>query len=180
MGDREILSEMIKDTVLVPLVDEYGKPMIKLEEPSVKNSIACIRNSPYDAFIIKADEFPAPKNFFKGDKGECKRADFVIISPEKKVILYVELKAGAKDTDHIVKQLKGAACVVKYCTEIGKQFWNHSSFLNGYSPRFIGIVNLSVNKKASRYKKAPVHDTPETFIKISSPHNIQFREIAGL
>ncbi len=179
MGDREILSEMIKETVLVPLEAEYGKPMIKLEEPSVKNSIACIRNSPSDAFVIKADEFPAPKNFFKGDKGECKRADFIIISPEKKVILYVELKAGAKDADHIVKQLKGAACVVTYCTEIGKQFWG-SSFLNGYSHRFIGIVNLSVNKKTSRHKKAPVHDTPETFIKISSPHNIQFREIAGV
>ncbi len=178
MEDREILSQMIKEAVLVPLEDEYGKPMIKLDEPNVKNSMACIRNSPSDAFVIKADEFPAPKNFFKGDKGECKRADFIIISPEKKVILYVELKAGAKDSNHIVKQLKGAACVVTYCTEIGKQFWNQSSFLNGYSHRYIGIVNLSVNKKTSRHKKAPVHDTPETFFKISSPHNIQFREIS--
>lgn len=180
MSDMEIISELFLDSVLIPLENEYGKPIIKLQETGVKDSVACIRNIPSDAIVIKGDDFPAPKNFFKGNHGECKRADFIIISEEKKVILYVELKAGEKDTSHIVKQLKGASCVVAYCREIGKQFWNKSIFLDGYAHRFVGIVNISVSKKPSRYKSALPHDSPELFMKISSPHHLQFKELAAV
>lgn len=180
MSDMKILSELLHKSALITLENEYGKPMIKLEEPEVKDSVSCIRNAPSDAIVIKADEFPTPKSFFKGDKGECKRADFIIISAAKKVILYVEMKSGTKTASHIVNQLKGASCVVTYCKEIGRQFWNQSTFLEDYEHRFIGIVNLSVSKKPSRYKKKPIHDTPETFLKVSSPHNLQFKEIAAV
>ena len=180
MSDAEILSQLIMDTALVKIQDEYGKPMIILQEPNVKDSIVHIRNAPSDSIVIKADEFPAPRSFFKGDKGECKRADFIIISVEQKVILYIELKAGKKDSKHVVKQLKGASCVVTYCREIGKLFWNQHEFLDGYMHRFIGIVNLSISKKPSRYKKSAMHDTPDNFLKISSPHYLQFKEIAAV
>ena len=180
MSDMKILSELFLDLALVPLENEYGKPIIKLQEAGVKGSVSYIRNIPSDAIVIKADDFPAPKTFFKGNKGECKRADFIIISEQKKVILYVELKAAKKDASHIVKQLKGAACVVTYCKETGRHFWNKSTFLDGYAHRFIGMVNLSVSKRPSRYKSASLHDSPESFLKISSPHNLQFNELAAV
>jgi hypothetical protein len=181
MSDMDILSELILQSVLVPLViNEYGKPVIKLQESGVKDSVSFISNIPSDAIVIKADKFPAPKTFFKGDKGECKRADFIIISEEKKVILYVELKAGAKDRGHIVKQLKGASCVISYCKEIGKQFWSEPRFLDGYAHRYIGMVNLSISKKTSRHESAPLHDSPESFLKISSPHHLQFNQLASV
>lgn len=176
----EILAELIIESAQVPHENEYGKPVIKLEETGVKDSVSFIRNIPSDALVIKADEFPAPKTFFRGDKGECKRADFIIISEEKKVILYVELKAGAKDRGYIIKQLKGASCVVSYCKEIGKHFWHESAFLNGYAHRYICMVNLSVSKKPSRHKSSPLHDSPESFLKVSSPHHLQFKELAAL
>ncbi len=178
MQDMEILSELILDSALVPHENEYGKPIIKLQETGVKGAISYIRNIPSDAIVIKADEFPAPKSFFKGNKGERKRADFIIISEEKKVILYVELKAGPKDSSYIVKQLKGASCVISYCKGIGKHFWNENTFLEGYAHRYVGMVNLSVSKKPSRHKSAPLHDSPESFLKISSPHNLQFNQLA--
>lgn len=180
MSDMGILSELFLESSLIPLENEYGKPIIKLQEAGVKYSVSCIRNVPSDVIVIKADDFPAPKTFFKGNKGECKRADFIIISEEKKVILYVELKAGKKDACHIVQQLKGASCVVTYCKEIGKHFWNQSTFLDDYAHRFVGMVNLSVSKKPSRHKSAPLHDLPESFLKISSPHNLQFKELAAV
>jgi hypothetical protein len=178
MSDMDILSELIVQSALVPHENEYGKPVIKLQEAGVKGSVSFIHNIPSDAIVIKADAFPAPKTFFRGDRGECKRADFIIISEEKKVILYVEMKAGAKDASHIVKQLKGASCVISYCKEIGKQFWSEARFLDGYAHRFIGIVNLSISKRPSRYKSAPLHDLPESFLKISSPHHLQFNKLA--
>jgi hypothetical protein len=180
MSDMKILSELILESALVPHENEYGKPVIKLQEAGVKDSVSFIRNIPSDAIVIKADEFPAPKTFFKGDKGECKRADFIIISEEKKVILYVELKAGAKDTSYIVKQLKGASCVISYCKEVGRHFWNESSFLDGYVHRYVGMVNLSVSKRTSRHKSKPLHDLPESFLKISSPRHLQFNELAAV
>lgn len=178
MSDMEILSELFSESSLIPIEYKYGKPSVKLHEAGAKDSVFRIRNIPSDAIVIKADDFPAPKTFFKGNKGECKRADFIIISEEKKVILYVELKAGKKDASHIVKQLKGAYCVVTYCKEIGKHFWNQSTFLDDYAHRFVGMVNLSVSKKPSRHKSAPLHDLPESFLKISSPHHLQFKELA--
>jgi len=180
MSDMKIFSELILESALVPHENEYGKPVIKLEEAGVKNSVSFIRNIPSDAIVIKSDEFPAPMAFFKGDKGECKRADFIIISEEKKVILYVELKAGAKDASHIVKQLKGASCVISYCKEIGKQFWSEARFLDGYAHRYIGMVNLSISKRPSRHKSAPMHNSPESFLRISSPHHLQFNELAAV
>ena len=180
MSDMKILSELILESALVPHENEYGKPVIKLQETGVNGSVSFIRNIPSDAIIIKADEFPAPKTFFKGNKGECKRADFIIISEEKKVILYVELKAGAKNAGHIIKQLKGASCVISYCKEIGKQFWSEARFLDDYAHRYIGIVNLSISKRPSRHKSSPLHDSPEKFLKISSHHNLQFNHLAAV
>jgi hypothetical protein len=179
MSDMEILSKLILESALIPLENEHGKQVIRLQEAGIKDSVSFIRNIPSDVIVIKADEFPAPKTFFKGDNGECKRADFIIISEEKKVILCVELKAGAKDASHIVKQLKGASCVISYCKEIGRQFWSESTFLDGYAHRYVGMVNLSVSKKPSRHKSTPLHDSPESFLKISSPHYLQFNQLAG-
>ena len=180
MSDMDILSAMIKDSALIPQEQQHGKPIIKLQELGVKGSTTYIRNIPPDAIVIKADEFPAPNSFFKGDKGECKRADFIIISEEKKVILHVELKAGDKDASHIVKQLKGASCVISYCKEVGKLFWGENTFLENYKHRYIGMVHLSASKKPSRHKSTSLHDSPESFLKISSPHYVQFNELAAV
>lgn len=85
MQDMEILSQLIKNTVLVPLQDDHGKRFVKLSEPQAPDSIATIRNLPSDALVIKVDTFPSPEKVFNGRKGECKRADYVIITAEKKV-----------------------------------------------------------------------------------------------
>ncbi len=89
------------------------------------------------AIVLKIDNFPAPSKIFKGSKGECKRADFVIItnSGNKKIIVFIEMKAKSKSTteklQHIVEQLKGAQCVIKYIEEIGKLFWD-DNFLEDF------------------------------------------------
>jgi hypothetical protein len=179
MGDKKILTELFHSSVLIPMATEYEKPIIRLQEPQVNNCVTVIRNPPSDAIIIKADAFPSPKSFFKGDKGECKRADFIVVSPEKKVILYIEMKSGFEDASHIVKQLKGAACVIAYCKEVVKHFWNKNAFLGDYEHRYIGLINLSINKKPSRIKSTNhTHDTPDNFLKISSQCNLQFRALA--
>lgn len=182
MDDSQILSELLKENVIIQHYQEYHKNCVKLEEEGLPESTSILRNLPHDAVVIKADQFPAPRDYFKGDKSENKRADFIIISPSKKVVIYIELKAGNKQRSYVENQLKGAACVFAYCKEVGHLFWNHSTFLEGYKHRFVGIVNTSINLKPSRTQKNgnTIHDTPSKFLKISAPHNLQYNQLAAL
>lgn len=181
MADMDILTQLIKDSVLVQLEEEYGKPLVKLIEPLAPDSSATIRNLPSDAMVIKVDAFRSPSDVFNGRKGECKRADYVIISAEKKCIIYIELKRKKDGWDQIVKQLIGAECFVKYCQEVGKGFWNENEFLNGYKSRFISIGHTSIAKRKTRItRNAERHDTPDRAMKVDWPNYLQFNQLAGL
>ncbi len=131
MPDLDILRQMIKDDAKISLSDNYGKWKVELTEPQHSDSSVCICGLPDDAVVIKADAFKSPDMVFNGSKGECKRADFVIVAAaaNKKVILCIEMKATKGSEKEIIQQLKGAQCFVAYCQEVGKVFWNHETFL---------------------------------------------------
>ena len=181
MGDTEVLSQLIKEAALVPVQkDQYGNFFVKLDEPQVSDSSTEIRNPPPDSLVIKVDTFRAPVDIFNGDRGECKRADYVIISEERKCILYIEIKKTKDSWQKIVKQLMGAECFVKYCQEIGKVFWNENDFLSDYKQRFISIGHTSIAKKKTRIiKDFSNHDSPERAMKIDWPNYLQFNRLAG-
>jgi hypothetical protein len=140
-------------------------------------------NHPDDAMIIKVDRFLSPDKIFNGNKGECKRCDYVIISPEKRCILYIEIKR-TKDKGgwkHIVEQLKGGQCFVSYCRTVGKHFWDKKDFLSGYKNRFICIGHTNIAKRKTRIDKhSKRHDTPDKAMKIDWPNHLQFNHLAGL
>ncbi len=180
MTDMDILSQMIKDTALVPPQYEYGNSLVRLYEPQASDSSATIRNLPADTMVIKVDAFRSPDDIFKGLHGECKRADYVIISAEKKCILYIEIKRTRDGWDRIVKQLMGAQCFIKYCQEVGKVFWNEDSFLDCYEERFISIGHTSIAKRKTRItRKEKRHDTPDSAMKIDWPNHLQFNQLAA-
>jgi hypothetical protein len=184
MSDISILKEMIKDTATVPLKDDqHGKKQVILEEPPPADYSVTIYGMPDDdqTIIIKADAFPAPQDIFANSKSECKRADFVIISDtgSKKVIVYIEMKAGKGHTEkEIIHQLNGAKCLIAYCREIGQSFWNHNNFLKDYEYRFVSIRKISISKKPTRLpSRTIVHDRPDQMLKITSPKGLQFNKI---
>lgn len=143
------------------------------------DSKAMIRNIPDDAIVIKADVF-STGNIFRGKKGECKRADFVIISPGKKHILYIEIKKRSDEWGGIVKQLMGAQCFIRYCRDIGRTFWNERDFLSGYRSRFISIGHTSISKRKTRItRQQKRHDTPENAMKIDWPIYLQYNRLVG-
>lgn len=183
MSDINILHEMIKDAARVPLVDNYGKRCVKLEEPQCPDSSVTIFGMPDNAVVIKADTFRSPDSVFKGTQGECKRADFVILADvgKKKVILYIEMKATKKSEKEIIQQLKGSQCFVAYCREIGQSFWNVRNFLDGYEPRFISIGHTNIPKRSTRItRQTGVHDHPDRMLKIDWSHHPQFNHLAGI
>jgi hypothetical protein len=180
MSDMDILKKMIKATALLDIQDEYGKKFVKLYEPQARDSNATIRNLPADTLVIKVDAFRSPDDIFNGANGECKRADYVIISAEKKCILFIEIKRTKDSWEQIVKQLLGAQCFITYCQEIGKSFWQENTFLKDYQHRFISIGHTSIAKKKTRItKNAEKNDTPAKAMKVDWPNHLQFNQLAG-
>ncbi len=182
ISDISILKEMIKDTATVPLKDNHGKKQVILKEPPPADYSVTIHGMPDNnqTIIIKADAFTAPKDIFANSKSECKRADFVIIAEtdSKKVIVYIEMKAGKGRTEkEIIHQLNGAKCFIAYCREIGQSFWNHKHFLKDYEYRFVSIKEISIDKRPTRLsKKSSTHDSPDKMLKITSKF-LQFNKI---
>ena len=190
MSDFDILRDLIRDEALASVEDEYGKEIIVLEEPGNQQQSAYslkIRNVPDDFIAFKIDAFPAPKKIFKNDKGECKRADFVIIASDNKVnwIVHIEMKGGNTGSGKEIKQqLRGALCLVTYCRAIGQEFWQEPKFLEqkNYQQRFISVKNIGIQKKPIWIPpKSGWHDTPENMLKINAPTRgiLQFNRLVG-
>ncbi|MEH2339326.1 hypothetical protein [Nostoc sp.] len=184
--DITILKEMINKTATVLLEDDgYGKNKVILREPPPANYDVTIYGMPDDdeVIIINADKFKSPDTVFKGNRGECKRADFVIVADtgKKKVILCIEMKAKASTSTEweIIQQLKGAQCFIAYCQQIGKKYWGQKNFLDTCVYRFVTIRNINIHKKPTREKITDDHDSPERMLKISSPHYLQFNRLIG-
>ena len=128
-ADFDILEALIRDEALASVKHSYGKRALVLTEsestPGSGYSLT-VRDVPDDAIALKADAFPAPISIFRGDNGECKRADFVIIASDdgSKWVVYIEMKKGGGRTElEIIRQLRGAECLVAYCRAIGQKFW---------------------------------------------------------
>ncbi len=181
-SDIFILKRMIQPRATVTLEkSEYQKNIVRLIEVS-DNYTVTIHGMPDDdeVIVINADAFSAPTTIFQGTKGECKRADFVIIADtikKGKFILCIEMKGGKKTSKdkEIIQQLKGAQCFVEYCQAIGKSFWDKRNFLDNYEYRFVSFKNIKISKKPTQSKsKDDIHKTPENMLKISSPDYVQF------
>ena len=172
----KILRELIKDEALVTIKKgPYGKPQVILVEPQNqgKHEYSVVINAmPHDSIVIKTDVFPAPKHIFNCSRGECKRADFVIITNTKnqKLIIFIELKKGKGKTKEIAQQLKGSQCVVDYFKSIVNVFWEQKDFLKHYEYRFVSIRNIGIDKKPTSKWCHDIH-------KFSSSKNIEFKKL---
>ena len=170
MNDIEILQEMLICDAQVPLQQEQGRPSVELTERE-NNTTVKIKGLLHDSIVIRAEDFKDPLTVFKGLKGECKRADFMIVSNEgtKKWIICIETQTGKhKARKEVVEQLKGALCFVSYCKCIGIEFWLEKEFLDSYEYRFVSIAYTDMHKRSTHPNKPrPLHNRPEHFLKLS-------------
>lgn len=181
MPDLDILGQMIKDSIKVSLTVNQGNTSVTLAEPQCPDYSVSIKGMPPDAIVIKVDAFRSD-TIFNGRCGECKRADYVIItnSRGKKRILYIEMKRTKASPKEVIDQLTGAKCFMHYCQEIGRMFWGEKAFLKDYKHRFISIGHISISKKKTRITRdIKTHDTPEKMLKIDWPHYLQFKHLIG-
>lgn len=184
MTDLDILKQMIKTSACAEVEVHYNSHKVVLSEPQCPDSKVEIRNIPADAIIIGADKFPPPNALFNGEKGECKRADYIIVAEKNNRIcaVYIELKRTnqASATD-IQKQLRGAHCVLCYLQAIGREFWGKQDFLANIAHRYIGFTHTgSIRKHKTRESRpSELHKSPEKFLKFSWQSSVEFNKITG-
>lgn len=183
MTDLDILRQMIKDSARIELVDSYDKKKVELAESQQTNSSVTVLGLPDDTIVIKADAFASPKSVFNDLQGECKRADFIIVTSDgdRKTIICIEMKVGKGETEaEIIKQLKGAKCFIVYCREIGRSFWGAPSFLDDYTYRFVSIRESSIAKRRTRPDlQTGVHDQPDKMLKLLGKGSFQYNRLVG-
>ncbi len=181
MPDMGLLKSMFKDTAQIAIQDHHcARKKVVLTEHDTKDSIIEIHNIPEDSLVINVDASLDIRNLINTTNGACKRADYLIISQEKKLVLFIEMKKGNPKTSDIIKQLKGSLCVFKYCQAIAEQFFDADNFLSEYKMRFVAFKNVNLTKNKTKIDKTNnVHDTPETLMKISWAKTIQFNKIAA-
>lgn len=171
---------MFNQDATLALENSYSKKIVVLLEPQTTDSKIIIRCVPPDTVVINLDNSFSNQKLFQGNSGECKRADFLIISEEKKCVLFIEMKKTSKGKGHIIKQLKGSLCAFEYCQAIAREFFQKNSFLDGYKKRFISINHTGMaNRKTQIDKDSPQHDTPEKLLKVSWADTIEFNKLAA-
>ena len=91
------------------------------------------------------------------------------------------MKKTNEQANIIIKQLKGAECVIDYCCKIASAFYGAKNFLSGYEPRFISFAHTGTGSSQRTRLEQPQakHNTPENMMKIGWPANIHFKHIAG-
>ena len=101
---------------------------------------------------------------------------------KKKRILYIELKRRGDELNQVVKQLKGAQCVMEYCRNIAETFYDHKDLLADFEFRFVAFGHTGTgNSRRTRETRTgfgDIHNTPDNVMKIDWPANIQFNRLA--
>jgi hypothetical protein len=182
MSDLDILNQMIKEKAKATLEGNYNKKQVTLLEPQHPKSKVTIVGLPEQSIVIKADAFKSPDSIFNGQKGECKRADYIVVAEadNKKLIIIIEMKATKDSEKEIILQLTGAQCVVAYFREVGKAFWGKNNFLDNFKYSFISIAHTSISKRKTRMERThKKNDRPDKMLKIAWPYKLQFNQLAG-
>ena len=190
MSDLATLHELINKMAQAQVREQYGRKEMILEERSAGQQASYsvhIRNVPDDTIAIKADQFPPLTGIFSNSRGECKRADYVLVAQTETVnwIVYIEMKAGPSGSrEEVVQQLKGAECLLAYFRAVGCKFWSNPGFLHEghYRQRFVVINKVKGEKRPTRLESpSKLHDTPENMLTFSSPpgKGLSFSALVG-
>ena len=183
MSDTTILKRLLQPNVLLPLAEHYESKKVTLIEHQAQDSWVEIHNIPHDAVVIDLDRAFYNQNLFQGSSGECKRADYVVISELAKKVLFIEMKRSNAPALDIVNQLKGALCAFEYCQVIVREFFQEADFLKNYQKRFISLRHTGGTKQKTEIERTTplgtIHNNPEFPLRVSWAKVIQFNKIAG-
>lgn len=183
MSHSSVLRRMLHSCSLIPLEDHYDSKKIRLIEAKTTDSCIEIHRVPDDTLVLNLDSAFNTEKLFHGKSGECKRADYIIISESVERILFIEMKRSSSQAKDIELQLRGALCAFEYCQIIAREFFQERDFLAHYQKRFISIRHTGGSKRETVIKRTAEvgdkHCIPDTPLQVSWAKVIQFKQLAA-
>ncbi|ATW42414.1 hypothetical protein Q7458_11900 [Glaesserella parasuis] len=169
----EYIKKVTKKEIIKEPYIENGKRCLKLSEGNEQGKLLytfTFLDVPQDSVLIRLDEkFLETRNIFISSSNDecknkndfehylCKKADYLLIDSENKTIFVIELKSSSHTEEHIIAQLKGGFCILKYIEAIINNFSNlfrYKSSLNlpfdGFSYRFMSIKHIKNATKGNK------------------------------
>ena len=154
MSNLDILNQLLAEDLIETICTIKGRRAARLKETGhdAKLKKIDLMDIPENAILIKLDNTREPLTLFKGDKGECKRCDYILFIEKNndKKIIFIELKSFVLSNSDILKKFKSSQCLIDYCDSVLKRFFNKENLLSSYRKSFILFYHRSVRKNKSR------------------------------
>ena len=176
MSDRDVLADIIHPDAVINLAEQYkGRFSVVLYESKAPDSKLTIRGCPSDCLVLNLDSAFDNTRLFNGANGVSKRADFMLISEEKKKVIFIEMKRSGSPNSDIIKQLTGSLCVFEYFKSVLQNFFQSKTHFSDYSLHFISAKHTTLNKGNTKIvKNGKCNNTPKNLLELSHTQSIEF------
>ena len=176
----ECIKEIVRKDCQLDLIDADWTFKAKLLEPRQSDYSVMLTGIPSNSIIIRSDLFADQREFIKGDKGENKRCDYILISEKedeksfKYIVVFIEFSISKKDPLELEQQFRGGKCVLEYLRRLASEFWDFQNILSSYSPKFVSIQVLNIGKQKTisddmrkdKGKQKNCHSSPNNFERV--------------
>ena len=176
MTDGSVLQALFSSSLIEKSGEENGRCFVTLREEGKDATLRNFRlfDLSKDAVIIKLDDSGVPHGLFSGDKGECRRCDYVVFTSlqGKKLMLFVELKSTKIDKSDVIKQFKSSECIMDYCNSVSNIFYARQKLFDEYEKRFVLFHKVRLAKRPTIASSPVIRGrTAEKFGKFPNPIN---------
>lgn len=182
MADLDELQNLLVDSLFGEFSEENGRKYAFLKETGIDASLKTVKifDVPADSVLLKLDEYQQPHTLFKNDKGQRCRCDYVLLTKigTAKYMIFVEMKSKNVTAGEVIKQFKGAECVIDYCESTLNRFHGQTDLLKQYNKRFVLFYKASLSKTTTRLKvNSTKNNSPESALKFPNPQNPSIKSL---
>jgi hypothetical protein len=170
-----LLRNLFVDDLFVTVYQESGRYFVRLKEQGkdAKLEQVDIYGVGNDAILLNIDKYKKQQVIFKGELGENKRCDYILLTEMngQKIMLFIELKSKTVKHSEVIKKFKATECLIDYCNEILNKFLNDNS-LKEYIRLFVVFYKHNIPKRKTRpIPPRPISSfkNPEKFLRYPSP-----------
>lgn len=176
MAGLDELKLLLMDRMFGEFGLENGRRFAMLKETGIDAKLkkVMIYDVPENTVLLKLDEYEQPHTLFKEGNGQRCRCDYVLITEigTSKYIIFIEMKSKNFKNNNVIKQFKGAECLIDYCDSALNRFYDLNDKLKHYKKRFVLFYkSTSVRKSPSRQPSSNRNSTPDSMLKYPNPVN---------
>lgn len=174
MLDPAPLRALLAKDIVVEVSEMNGRGFARLHETGADAKLkqVDIFDVPENSVLLHLEQYEQPKSLFKGKKGERKRCDYVLVTAigNRPLLLFIEMKSAKLETSELVRQFKGAECIMDYCDAALTRFHDQDRVLARCAKRFVIFYRPRLSKTRTR----PVfpskdNDSPEKALRYPAP-----------